>query len=228
MKAHRWLFALFGCAGAVGAQNYQYQYPSDPYNPTPKPQPTYQSSYSSSWSGHSYEKLLTYGSLEARYNYNDFKDSDLENSSGFSIGLRAPLFKPLFLSFGLNWKDGANDQSESFNLATLTGGAGVFLPIGSRFHLFGEAGVRWDISGGELNFLNPDTFAVYMRPGMRIAATERLEFAASVLFSTTDNLDQNIVELNSYFALLSVLDLGVGVDFADDINTYHAGLRLRW
>jgi len=228
MKTLGRLFAILCCATAAEAQNYQYQYPSDPYNPTPRPQPAYQSSYSSSSTGYSYEKLLTYGSLEARYNYNDFKGSDIENSSGFSVGLRAPLFKPLFLSFGLNWMDGANDNDQSFNLTTLTGGAGAFIPLGSRFHLFGEAGLRWDISGGELNFLNPDTFAVYLRPGVRFAASERIELAASVLFSTTDNLDQNVVELNSYFAMLSVLDLGVGVDFSDEINTYHAGLRLRW
>lgn len=227
MKTLYWLFSMFCLSTAALAQNYQYQYPSDPYSSTPKPQSNYQqpSSYSG---GGSYDKLLTYGSLEARYNYNDFESESLDNSSGFGVGLRAPLFKPLFLSFGLNWIQGVNKKDQSFDLTTLTGGAGAFIPIGSRFHLFGEVGLRFDISDGELSSLNPDSFAVYMRPGVRFAASEKWEIAASVLFSTTDNLDNNIVELNTYYALLSVLDLGMGVDFAEEVNTYHAGVRLRW
>lgn len=225
MKTLFWLFSMFCLSTAALAQNYQYQYPSDPYSSTPKPQSNYQSSYSG---GGGYDKLLTYGSLEARYNYYDFESDALEGSSGFAVGLRAPLFKPLFLSFGLNWMQGIDKKDQSFDLTTLTAGAGAFIPIGSRVHLFGEVGMRFDISDGELSSLNPDSFAVYMRPGVRFAATEKWELAASVLFSTTDNLDNNVVELNSYFALLSVLDLGLGVDFGNDVNSYHAGVRLRW
>ncbi len=226
MKTLPWLFSMFCLSTAAMAQNYQYQYPTDPYSSTPKPQSNYQSP--SSYSGGGSSKLLTYGSLEARYNYYDFEADNLDNSSGFAVGLRAPLFKPLFLSFGLNWMQGVNQKEQSFDLTTLTGGVGAYLPIASRFHLFGEAGLRFDISDGELSNLNPDSFAVYMRPGVRFAATEKWELAASVLFSTTDNLDNNVVELNSYFALLSVLDLGLGVDFSEDVSTYHAGVRLRW
>ncbi|MCE9517990.1 MAG: porin family protein [Verrucomicrobia bacterium] len=227
MKTFCWLFSMFCLSTAALAQNYQYQYPSDPYSSTPKPQSNYQapSSYSG---GGNYSKLLSYGSLEARYNYYDFDADNLDNSSGFAVGLRAPLFKPLFLTFGLNWMDGTNQKHQSFNLTTLLGGVGAYIPLGQRFHLFGEVGMRFDISDGELSSINPDSFAVYMRPGLRFAATEKWELAASVLFSTTDNLDQNVVEINSYYALLSVLDLGLGVDFASEVNTYQAGVRLRW
>lgn len=227
MKILRILLLI--CVGtAAQAQNYQYQYPTDPYSSTPKPQPNYQQSYSSSGSDYGYDKLLSYGGLEARYNYNDFKDTSLDNSSGVFVGLRAPLFKPLFLNFGVNWLSGSNQQKQSFDLTTITAGVGAYLPLASRFHIFGEVGVRYDISDGLLSSINPDSFAVYLRPGVRFAVTEKIELAGSVLFSTTDNYDKHIFELNSYFALLSVLDLGLGADFATDVNTYHAGLRLRW
>lgn len=239
MKFSCWLLLVLCFSTGARAQDYQeYQYPTDPYSSTPKPQPTtyqqppyqapYQAPYQGSGSSYTYENLMTYGKLEARYNYYDFKGSDLDNSSGFSVALQAPLFKPLYLSFGVNFLEGSNDDDESFDLTTLGGGVGLYIPIVPRFHLFAEGGVRFDISDGVLSYLNPDTFAVYIRPGARLAITRRVELAASVLFSSTDNLENTVVEINSYFALLSVLDIGAGVDFADNINTYHAGLRLRW
>lgn len=227
MKTLSWLFAILALAAPLSADDYQYQYPTDPYNTTPQPQSTYRASGSGGGS-HYYESLLSYGSIEARYNYNDFKHSNIDNSSGFGAMLRAPLFRPLFLNFGVNWLHGNSDHDGSFDLTTLTAGAGLYLPIIPRLHIFGELGVRYDIAGGSIDTINTDDFSIYGRPGVRFAATEKLELAASMLFSDTENFDKHIFELNGYFALLSVLDIGVGADFASDVNTYHAGLRLRW
>lgn len=226
MKTLTSLFAFCLLSSALRAQDYQYQYPSDPYSSSPKSQPTYRESGDHGSAG--YEKLLSYGSLEARYNYNDFKHSDIENSSGFGAALRAPLFRPLYLNFGVNWIHGSNEHEDSFDLTTLTAGVGLFLPIVSRFHIFGEVGVRYDIVSGDIDTFNADDLAIYGRPGVRFAATEKLELAASLLFSDTENFDKHVFEVNGYYALLSVLDVGVGADFADEVNTYHAGLRLRW
>lgn len=228
MKTFPGLIACLFLGATLRAQNYEYQYPSDPYGTTAKPQSNYQGYSSSSGSSYGYDKLLTYGALEVRYNYNDFDDEDLGGSSGIGASLRAQIFKPLYVNLGVNWLSGSNDDDESFDLTTLNLGAGLYLPVASRFHLFGEVGLRWDIADGLLESANPDDFSVYLRPGLRFAATERWELAASVLFATTDNYNRNIFELNTYYALLSVLDVGLGVDFASDVNTYHAGLRLRW
>jgi hypothetical protein len=224
MKPFLWVFSMTCFSAAAWAQSYQY--PSDPYSTTPRPQPTYQApAYAS---GDSYEKLLSWGNLEARYNYYDYKISGVDNSSGFGAGLHVPLFKPLFLSFGLNWLNGDGPNHKSFDLTSISAGGGAFLPIGSRFQIFGEVGVRFDVASGDHFSLNSDDVAVYLRPGVRFAITEKWEVAASVLFATTDNFDNRVFEINSYYALLSVFDVGAGVDFTDDVNTLHAGLRLRW
>src|SRR6188508_2717188 len=92
------------------AQNYQTQYPYDPYSGSPQPQvqqpqssgyqtynnePSYGSSEkgsygngsgagSGSYSSSDYSRLLTWGQLEAHYGYNDFRgDDQLEGDSGF-------------------------------------------------------------------------------------------------------------------------------------------------
>jgi hypothetical protein len=89
-------------------------------------------------------------------------------------------------------------------------------------------GVRYDTSSGVLDAVHGDDFAVYVKPGIRFAATEKLELDAGVYFASTDNLDDRAVQVNAYYALFSVLDLNFGVDFGSDINSYHGGLRFRW
>src|SRR6188474_1696968 len=80
---------------AAYAQNYQSQYPYDPYSGSPQPQvqqpassgyqgystPSYYDKggynhYGSGGSPTSYGSLLTWGQLEAHYAYNDFKGDD--------------------------------------------------------------------------------------------------------------------------------------------------------
>ncbi len=216
----------------IHGQNYQYQYPTDPYSAAPQAYSGASqgmSAVTSSSSSSSFDKLLSYGFLEVDYRYNDFKnDSKLNNSSGIGAALNVQLFKPLYLHFGVDWLNGTDNKNKDFSLTGLTAAGGIYLPVVSRFHVFGELGVRYDITSGKLSDFHPDQFAVYIRPGVRFAATDRIELDASVLFATTDNLNNHVFQLNSYFALLSVLDLGLGIDFAEDVNTFHGGLRLRW
>lgn len=209
-------------------QNYQYQYPTDPYSAAPQAYSGASQGLSSVTSS-SFDKLLSYGFLEVNYRYNDFKDvAGISNTSGIGAALNVQLFKPLYLHFGVDWLEGSDKKNRDYSLTALTAAGGVYLPVVSRFHIFGELGVRYDVASGSLDEILPNEFAVFIRPGVRFAATDRVEIDASILFSTTDNFNDRIFQLNSYFALLSVLDLGLGVDFATDANTYHGGLRLRW
>jgi hypothetical protein len=48
------------------------------------------------------------------------------------------------------------------------------------------------------------------------------------LFNDTDNLNDFVIEVSGYYSLLSWLDVGAGVDFGSDINTYRIGGRWRW
>ena len=208
--------------------NYQ-QYPSDPYSG--KPQPT-QSSYQSTSTGGSAgaTPILSYNFLDAKYNFNTFSNiTNLSNGSGVGANLNVALFKPLFLHFGVNWLNTTDASgSNSFSMGSFSGGAGAFLPISDRFHVFGEIGMRYDSVSGVTSTISKNDFAVYLRPGVRFAATDKLELEGEMTFNSTDNLNNRIYTIQAYYAALSVLDIGLGMDFSSDVNSYHAGLRLRW
>lgn len=231
MKTLLSITALASCMVATGmAQSYQPQYPYDPYNPTPQPQQSY-NTYSSSGSSYnnSSTNMLGYQSLSVNYVYNDFKGDDrLKGDSGFNADLKLELMKPLYLHFGLNRITSKVANAEDLDITGFSAAGGIFLPLGNRFHIFGELGAKYDyVSGGDNN-LGSDDFSVFIRPGVHFAATDKLELSVSVLFSNTDNLNENVIELNAYYAMLSWLDVGGGIDFGDDINSYHIGGRWRW
>ncbi len=228
MKFFHVFWLLLAFSASLCAQDYQYQYPTDPYSASPKPQPN--AAYAPPGdSGYGFDKLLSYSSLEANYAYNDFKSFDgLGNTSGFTAALNLALFKPLYLHFGVDWLSGTDEASNDYSMTGLTAGVGVYIPIVSRFHLFGEVGLRYDVTSGVLDALHNDDFSVYLRPGIRFAATDRLELDASVYFSTTDNLDDRAFQINGYYNLFSIVDVNLGVDFGSDVNTFHGGVRLRW
>lgn len=235
---------------SAAAQNYQSQYPYDPYSGSPQPQVSqpassgYQTSGTSTYTGSGYDKgggygygssptsyssLLTWGNLEAHYAYNDFRGDDrLEGDSGFGVNLHVKLMHPLYLHFGLDRITSSGPSSRSLEITSFTLGAGVYVPIGQRFQIYGEVGLRYDYTSGDLEYINTDDLSLYGRPGIRFAVTERFELSASVLFFNTENLNDRIVELSAYYSLLSWLDIGGGVDFGSDINTYRIGGRWRW
>ncbi len=248
-----------GLAAAVG-QNYQTQYPYDPYSSSPSPQsyqtyqpqgssntnasyqsPSYggygdyskQTNYGSSgttYGGSSrFAELLSWGHLEAHYAYNDFRGDDrLEGDSGFGVNLRVKLMKPIFLHFGLDRITGSGPRGRDIEMTSFTAGGGLYIPLGQRVHIYGEAGVRLDWTNDDYDYLNSDDASVYLRPGVRWAVTENFELTASLLFFNTDNLNDRVVEVSGYYAVLDWLDLGGGVDFGSDINTYRIGGRWRW
>jgi hypothetical protein len=210
-------------------QSSYQQYPSDPYSG--KPQPTQTSSYQGNYTGSvGYESLLSYGYLDARYNFNSFKNlSSIDGGSGFGATLSVPIFKPFYMRLGVNWLHGSNSSgSKDFSMTSFSGGLGARIPITSRFHLFGEIGARYDSVSGKLWTISTDDFAVYLRPGIRVAATQKLELDAALTLNSTDNLNAAVISLEGYYNMISFLDLGAGVDISDDVNSYHIGLRMRW
>jgi|GEM_PF-7032713 len=222
----------------VHAQGYESQYPYDPYNPAPQPQQnynysTYPSNKDYSGGGGDYgdttSPMLSYGYLSGQYAYNDFKgDNKLEGESGFGIDLGLELMKPLFLHFGLDRITGEGPNAQKLEVTTVTGAAGLYLPFASRFHAFAEVGVRYDFVDGDYDVVYTDDFSVFVRPGIRVAVTDRFELAGAVLFNNTDNFNEFVIEVDAYFAVLDWLDLNVGVDFSEDINSYQLGGRWRW
>jgi hypothetical protein len=248
--------AALACSiASSAAQNYQTQYPYDPYNtaPTPQQYQEYQSSptqpnysYGGGGGGGDYTKqsygsgavtssnpryaeLLSWGHLEGHYAYNDFRgDDELDGDSGFGVDLRVQLMKIGFLHFGLDRILAEGPNAQDLEVTSASVGGGAFIPIGERFHIYGEVGFRYDWTGGDLEYIYGDDISLYVRPGVRFAVTENFELSASVLFSDTDNLNEYVVEVSGYYALLDWLDVGGGVDIGDDYNTYRMGGRWRW
>lgn len=235
--------ALLSVVPAVLAQNYQTQYPYDPYSGSPQPQA--QQPYTGGYeaynapagdysgggygSGGSQYRMLTWGQLEGNFAFNDFKgDDDLDGSSGFGVDLRVSLMKVLYLHFGLDRITADAPHARSLEVNTYVAGAGAYLPLGSRFQLYGEAGLRYDDVGDDWEDFNSDDLGVYIRPGIRFAITEKWELTASVLFNDTENFNNHVIEVSTYYSLLSWLDIGAGVDFGDDVNSYRIGGRWRW
>ena len=218
----------------VGAlsQGYQPQYPYDPYGgsaqPTPPPQQSYAQQPSSG--SRNYKSLLSYGYLEAHYGFDNFsKALNIGDGSGFGANLNVQLLKPLFLHFGVNWLRGTAQDSGKGDLkmTSITAGGGAYIPFADRFHLVGEIGFRYDVVDGA-SIISKDDFSVYVRPGMRFAVTDWMELQADITFNTTKNLNDRVYGIGTYFNVFDILDLGLGVDISEEVNTYRGGVRLRW
>ncbi len=254
MKSLLILASALTLSAATGwSQGYEAQYPYDPYGSSAQPTTSSDyaapaasnggySTYSNGPSGGDYggggggavsmyggKPILSYGSIEGHYAFSDLKDSELEGGHGFGANLKVLLMRPLYLHFGLDRIMSEDARARDFDLTSLSAAAGGYIPLSqTRFHLFGEVGVRYDTIDTDLDTIETDEFSVLARAGLRWAITDRLELAGAIVFNSSDNLGNLIVEVNSYFALLSWLDLGLGVNFAEELNSYQAGARIRW
>lgn len=221
-------FLLVGTVAGF-SEGYQAQYPYDPYGGAPQPTASSQQ-YSQPHSGSDYKSLLSYGSFEAHYGFVSFSNAlDLGNSSGFGANLNVKLLKPLFLHFGVNWLRGVSDTSSSkdVKMTSISAGGGAYIPFTDRFHLFGEVGLRYDVVEGS-SYVSKDDFSVYVRPGIRVAVTEKFELYGDIVFNSTKNLNDRVYGVGGYYNIFDILDLGLGVDISEDVNTYRGGVRLRW
>jgi len=234
---------LFSMIMAVHGQGYQAQSPYDPYNSNPQPTPSSNASYqaptknSNSPAPQDYqnsapvaENLLTYGYIGLNYSFNNFSNfTHLGNGNGILADLSTPIFHPFYLHFAVDWLSGTQpDSSSNFNMTAISAGAGAYFAITPRFHLFAEMGAQYNIVNGGTYVIGSSDVALYARPGVRVAVTDRFEVQGDITFNTTNNLNDRVYGVSGYFALVSTLDLGFGVDFTTDVNSYHAGLRYRW
>lgn len=224
------LAALAATTAGALAQGYQSQYPYDPYGGSAQRSAPRQQGYYQGPIGPDYKSLLSYGYLEAHYGFDNFsKALNVGNGSGFGANLNVELFKPLFLHFGVNWLRGTtqDDSTGDIKMTTITAGGGAYIPITERFHLVGEVGFRYDVVEGSSS-ISKDDLAVYVRPGVRIAVTSWMELQGDITFNTTKNLNDRVYGVSSFFNVFDILDLGLGVDISEDVNTYRGGVRLRW
>ena len=224
--------------GSMGAM------PSLPPAPPPAPPPTYPSygadmSYGSTGytpmpdsgfgsSGGSSPSILSYGFLEAGYQFQKPKDSSLDGAHGIGISLSAQLFKPLFINADFGWtlSNGKGNKEYDFTSASL--GAGLYLPIVSKFHFVAEVGGIYGKLDAKKDSLSFTEGAVYARPALRFAPVEFLEFQAGVTVTSSDSFDSMVFDVGGYFRIFSQLDLGLNVDLGDGFTGFTGGIRFRW
>jgi len=206
-------------------------YSSPSYGYVSQPPPTYSGSgygIGDSMRGN----LLTYGYLEGHFRYTDFKEADLDPTTGFGLAVSARLMNPFFIKGSFNWAsqggDNDDEDGEGYDFSTISLGAGVYLPITPKFHFLGEVGgtyAKLNADEDELSFSNG---AVYVRPAIRWTPVDAWEIQAGVTVSTADDFDSKVFDLSTYVRLFSIMDLGVGVDLGDESQSYRGGVRFRW
>lgn len=172
--------------------------------------------------------ILTYGYLEGYYQYTDFEQDGLDGANGIGLALSAELFKPVFVKAGFNWSSGGGDGSDSFDFNSVMLGIGAYLPVAPRFHLLCDVGGAYYELDADKESLGFSDGAVYVHPGLRFAATPRLEFHAGLMFTSADDYGSFIVDLGAYWSMFRILDLKLGADIGDESTAYKAGLRVRW
>jgi len=174
--------------------------------------------------------IINYGYLEGGYNYRNPQNSSLDGAHGLALALSAQLFKPLFVKaeFGWSLSSGDGNKSREYDFTSASLGAGLYLPIASKFHFVGEVGGIYGKLDAEKDSLSFTEGAVYARPAIRFAPVEFLEFQAGVTVSSADDFDAMVIDLGAYFRVLSQLDLGLNVDFGDEFTGFTGGVRFRW
>ena len=174
--------------------------------------------------------ILSYGFLEAGYQYQKPENNDLDGSHGIALSLSAQLFKPLFInaSFGWSLSNGDGSKSREYDFTNASLGVGLYLPIVSKFHFVGEVGGTYGKLDADKDRLSFTEGAVYARPALRFAPVEFLEFQAGVTVTSADDFDATIFDVAAYLRVFSQLDLGVNVDLGDEFTGFTGGIRFRW
>ena len=173
--------------------------------------------------------ILSYGFLEAAYQFQKPKDSSLDGAHGVGISLSAQLFKPLFINADFGWTlSNSGKKSKEYDFTSASLGAGLYLPIVSKLHFVAEVGGIYGKLDAEKDSLSFTEGAVYARPALRFAPVEFLEFQAGVTVTSSDNFDTMVFDLAGYFRIFSQLDLGLNVDLGDEFTGFTGGIRFRW
>lgn len=174
--------------------------------------------------------ILSYGYLEGFYQYTDFKNSSLDGASGLGLALSAQLFKPLFIKAGFNWASsgGGSKESDGYDFSSVSLGAGAYIPITPRFHLLCDIGGAYYKLDADKESVSFSDGAIYVHPGLRVAATQSLELQGGLMFTSSDNYDSILFNVDAYWKVFSALDLKLGADFGDESTAWKAGLRVRW
>ena len=174
--------------------------------------------------------MLTYGQLEVDYLRTTYDNKKIKASDGVGISLMTQLFSPFFLHFGVDFSSGtdATFSAKNYDFSTITLGGGGYFAVTNRLHLVGEVGFLYADLSSSRSSLSFSNGAVYIKPGIRFAATDSLELDGSVMATSADKYDNYVFDLGGYYKVFAQMDLGLNIGFGDQSTSYRAGVRFRW
>ena len=174
--------------------------------------------------------MLGYGQLDIDYLRTTYADKNLKASDGLGISLKTPVFNFLYLHFGVDFSSGTDStfSAKNYDFSTITLGGGGHFAITDRFHLTGEIGFLYANLSATRSNLSFSNGAVYIKPGVRFAATDDIELDGNITATSADKYDSFVFDLGGYYKIFAQMDLGLNVGFGDQSTTYRAGVRFRW
>jgi hypothetical protein len=173
--------------------------------------------------------LLGYGLLEGFYQYNTFKNENIDASHGLGVALTAELFEPFFMRGSFSWGAGnGKGFKEGYDMSTIQVGGGAYFAVANRFHIVGEVGGLYSTLSADSSQLSFSDGALYIRPGVRFAPTDSVELNAAMQLTSADDYNSRVFDVNAYYRLFTQMDVGLGAGFGDNQNGYRAGVRFRW
>jgi hypothetical protein len=173
--------------------------------------------------------LLSYGLLEGFYQYTTFEDTLLDASHGLGLSLTAELFQPFFIRGAFGWSGGnGKGVPDGYSFSTAQIGGGGYFAVTDRFHVVGEVGGIYASLTADESALSFSDGALYIRPGVRFAATESLELQAAIMATSADDYNTRVYDIGAFYRLFTQMDIGLGAGFGDAQTGYRAGVRFRW
>jgi len=192
--------------------------------------------YTDSGSGTAMGSLLgesdfNYGYLDGSYYFFDFDEDNFDSASGFGAALSIPVLDSIFLKGAANYASSDTVEGDGVDYLDWQAGAGVGIPLMSRFDLVLEGGLAHrslEVDGindfGDLT----DGYGWYVAPGLRVGINDYLEINGTVRYIDVQDTSDLGIDIKALLHLTPTISVSGGVLFSDDANQYGAGLRINF
>ncbi|MGA1370493.1 MAG: YfaZ family outer membrane protein [Pseudomonadales bacterium] len=163
-----------------------------------------------------------YTYFDVGYVRTDIDDID-ENVDSLGLAGSFALTDNLYLF--ADYEDGsASFDRIDVDVSTVAIGVGANFALSDTVDLFGEASyVNAELEAGD--FVEIDENGFGLAAGVRAMVMPQLELNAGLSYVEIDELDDTSLDLGAVYSFTDVVALVLGASFADNANTYSAGVR---
>lgn len=124
-----------------------------------------------------------------------------------------------------DYEDGSAEIGDfDIDANTFDAGLGVNVALTDTVDLFGEASyVGAELEAGEFGDIDESGYG--LSAGVRAMVMPQLELNAGLSYVDIEGLDDTSVDIGAVWKFTDVIALVLGASFADDANSYGAGIR---